>query len=287
MPDVPRFDPEPRTPRKRVPAGAVDCHMHVFGPAGRYPWSPARGYTPPEALLEDYAVVQERLGLERVVVVQPSVYGTDNRCTGDAVVRLGADKARGVAVLAAEVDEAELARLHEAGFRGARFNLISPGGVPFAGVGRLAEKIAAHGWHLQFFAGHAVVLDHAERLAALPVELVFDHFGPLDPSAGPDQPAMRALLDLLERGRSWVKISGAYRVDHGPAPWPAAKPFAERLLKEAPERLVWGTDWPHPGPAGPMPNDGDLLDALWDWCRDETLYRKVLVDNPARLYGFA
>jgi predicted TIM-barrel fold metal-dependent hydrolase len=287
MPDVPRFDPAPRAPVRRAPAGAVDCHMHVFGPAGRYPLSPARGYTPPDALLEDYAVVQERLGLERVVVVQPSVYGTDNRCTCDAVVRLGAAQARGVAVLPAEVDEAELARLHDAGFRGARLNLISPGGVPLEGVERLAERVAAQGWHLQFFAGHEVLVDHADRLAALPVDLVFDHFGPLDLAEGPAQPAMRALLDLLERGRSWVKISGAYRVDHGPAPWPAAKPFAELLLKEAPERLVWGTDWPHPGPAVPMPNDGDLLDALWDWCRDETLYRKVLVDNPARLYGFA
>jgi predicted TIM-barrel fold metal-dependent hydrolase len=260
--------------------------MHVFGPAGRYPWSPARGYTPADALLEDYAALQRRLGLERVVVVQPSVYGTDNRCTRDAVVRLG-PRGRGVAVLPAEVSQAELAQLHAAGFRGARLNLISPGGVPFDAVDTLAAKIAAHGWHLQFFMGPDVLLAHAEKLAALPVDLVFDHFGPLDRSKGVDQPAMRTLLDLLAGGSTWAKISGAYRVDHGASPWPGAQPFAALLLKEAPDRLVWGTDWPHPGPPGPMPDGGDLLDALWAWCQDEELYRKILVDNPARLYGFA
>jgi 2-pyrone-4,6-dicarboxylate lactonase len=259
--------------------------MHVFGPASLYPWSPARGYTPPDALLEDYAAVQARLGLERVVVVQPSVYGIDNRCTHDAVVRLR-PRGRGVAVLPAEVSPSELAGLDAAGFRGARLNLISSGGVPFEAVDMLAQKIAAHGWHLQFFMGPAVLLAHAKRLAALPVDLVFDHFGPLDLAQGPEQPAMRLLLGLLERGRAWVKISGAYRVDHGASPWPAAQPFAALLLKEAPDRLVWGTDWPHPGPAGPMPDAVDLLDALWDWCGDEALFRKVLVDNPARLYDF-
>jgi predicted TIM-barrel fold metal-dependent hydrolase len=260
--------------------------MHVFGPAARYPWSPARGYTPADALLEDYAAVQARLGLERVVVVQPSVYGTDNRCTYDAVKSLG-PQGRGVAVLPPEVSAAELARLHAAGFRGARLNLIGPGGVPLDAAGLLAQKIAAHGWHLQFFAGHDLLLSHGARLAALPVELVFDHLGPLDRSAGVEQPAMRVLLDLLGRGRAWVKLSGAYRVDHGEAPWPAAQPFARMLLQEAPDQLVWGTDWPHPDVRGPMPDADDLLDALWRWCQDEVLWRKVLVDNPARVYGFA
>jgi predicted TIM-barrel fold metal-dependent hydrolase len=286
QPDVPRFDPAPRAPVRRAPAGATDCHMHVFGPAERYPWSPARGYTPPDALLGDYAVVQERLGLERVVVVQPSVYGTDNRCTYDAVVALG-DQGRGVAVLGADVAEDELARLDDAGFRGVRFNLTTAGGVPFEAVDLLAAKVAAHGWHLQFLIGAEALLEHAGKLAALQVDLVLDHFGPLDGAKTADQPVMREILGLIEPGRTWVKISGAYRVDHGAAPWPAAAPFAGHLLQEASERLVWGTDWPHPGPAGPMPNDGHLLDALWGWCHDEALYRKVLVDNPARLYGFA
>ena len=260
--------------------------MHVFGPATRYPWSPARGYTPADALLEDYAAVQARLGLERVVVVQPSVYGTDNRCTRDAVVRLG-PRGRGVAVLPAEVSRAELARLDADGFRGARLNLVSAGGVPLDALDPLARKVAAHGWHLQLFAGPDLLPAHAARLAALPVDLVFDHFGPLDRAKGGEQPAMRALLDLLGRGRAWAKISGAYRVDHGASPWPGAKPLARLLLQEAPDRLVWGTDWPHPDLSGPMPDAGDLLDALWDWCGDEALYRKILVDNPARLYGFA
>ena len=260
--------------------------MHVFGPAERYPWSPARGYTPAEASLEDYAAVQAQLGLERVVVVQPSVYGTDNRCTRDAVVKLGA-LGRGVAVLPPEVSRSELEHLHDAGFRGARLNLLTPGGVPFDAVVRLAERIAPFGWHLQFFAGPDLLPAHAGTLAALPVELVFDHLGPIDRAGDVDQPAMRLMLDLLGRGRAWVKISGAYRIDHGASPWPAATPFVDLLLREAPDRVVWGTDWPHPTPPGPLPEAVDLLDVLWDWCADETLYRAVLVDNPAALYGFS
>jgi predicted TIM-barrel fold metal-dependent hydrolase len=284
--DVPRFDAQPRTPQWRAPAGSVDCHIHVFGPAERYPWSPERGYTPPDALLEDYALVQERLGLERAVVVQPSVYGTDNRRTHDAVVQLGRN-GRGVAVLPMDVEAAELARLHDAGFRATRLNLVSPGSASLDGIEALAEKIAVHGWHLVLHVAQQILHDHGARLAALPVELVFDHFGPLDFALGPDQPTMQELLGLLRGGRAWMKISCAYRIDHGPAPWPAASPFAELLLREVPDRLNWGTDWPHPGPPGPMPNDGDLLDGLWQWCRDEALYRQILADNPVRLYGFS
>lgn len=286
-PDVPGFDPEPKSPTMRAPDRTCDCHMHIFGPAAKYPWSAARGYTPPDALLDDYRRVQERLGLERTVVVQPSVYGTDNSCTRDAVLALGAD-GRGVAVLAPDVDEASLRALDDDGFRGARFNLVSKGGVGFEGVEALAAKLAPFGWHLQFFIDRDTLFENRERLSRLPVELVFDHFGSVDPARNADQPAMRALLRLLDGGRAWVKISGAYRVDHGPAPWPQATPFARRLIAEAPERLVWGTDWPHPMVDGPMPNDGDLIDALWAWCEgDARLYRRILVENPARLYGFA
>ena len=284
---APSFDPAPHTPKRRAPPGAADCHIHVFGPVKRYPLDPEHGYTPAQASLDDYAVLQHRLGLERMVVVQPSVYGTDNRCTYGALVQTG-DAARAIAVLPPDVEPDELVRLDEAGFRGVRFNLISGGGHPLEAVEELVPKIAPLGWHLQFFMTGQTLLDRHAWLAALPVPIVFDHFGPLHPApAGPEQPAMHALLSLLARGNSWVKISGAYRIDHGLAPWPAAKPYALRLLEEFPERLVWGTDWPHPMPPGTMPNDGDLLDALWDWCQDEELYRRVLVDNPAQLYGFA
>ncbi|MEM7024860.1 MAG: amidohydrolase family protein [Pseudomonadota bacterium] len=286
LPIAPLFDPAPHAPMERAPAGGVDCHLHVFGPLSSYPLDDERSYTPGEASLEDYAVLQRRLGLERMVIVQPSVYGTDNQCTYDALVQMG-DSARAIAVLPPDVDEEELAHLHRAGFRGVRFNLITGGGHPLEAVDELVPKIAPLGWHVQFFMGDQVLLDRHAWLAALPVPLVFDHFGPLQPApAGPEQPAMHALLNLLERGNSWVKISGAYRIDHGVAPWPGAKPLALRLLEEFPERLVWGTDWPHPMPPGAMPNDGDLLDALWDWCQDDALYERVLVENPARLYGF-
>ena len=286
VPDVPGFDPDPKTPERRAPDGACDCHMHIFGPAERYPWSPARGYTPPDALLGDYRRLQERLGLERTVVVQPSVYGADNACTRDAVVALGAE-GRGVAVLSPEVDEGTLAELDADGFCGVRFNLVSKGGESFEGIERMAAKVAPLGWHLQFYIDRDTLFEERERLSRLPVDLVFDHFGSMDAEGRVDQPAMRALLRLLDGGRAWVKISGAYRVDLGPAPWPAAAPFAARLIGHAPERLVWGTDWPHPSVEGPMPNDGDLLDALWTWCAgDSRLYHRILVDNPARLYGF-
>ena len=284
-PDVPHFDPEPKAPKMRAPAGACDCHMHIFGPAASYPWSPERGYTPPDALLGDYQRLRDVLGIERVVVVQPSVYGTDNSCTLDAVEALG-DAGRGVAVLSADVDDATLDRLDAAGFCGNRFNAVSKGGGNLDGIERMAARLAERGWHLQFYIDRDLLIAEADQLKDLPVDIVFDHFAAVDPAAGLDQPAFKILLDLLDGGRAWVKISGAYRVDTGPAPWPAATPFAKALIGHAPERLVWGTDWPHPGPAGPMPNDGDLLDALNDWTGDKLVFQKILVDNPARLYGF-
>ena len=286
MPDLPRFDAVTRAPRRRAPAGAVDCHMHVFGPAGRYPWSPARGYTPPDALLEDYALVQQRLGLERVVVVQPSVYGTDNRCTCDAVVRLGPDKARGVAVVAPEVSEAELARLHGAGFRGARLNLISPGGVPLDGVDGSRPRSRRTAGTCSFSRAMRCCSSmpggwrrcRSTWCSTISARSIF-------PTGRSSRRCGRCWIcsgvghlgQALRRlpGRSWRRTLAC------------GETVRRGLLKEAPERLVWGTDWPHPGPPGPMPDAGDLLDALWDWCRDEVLYRKILVDNPARLYGFS
>ncbi len=282
----------PRRPTLTVPPGATDCHCHVFGPAVRFPFVPERGYTPPDAPLEDYVRLQGILGLERTVIVQPSVYGNDHRCTEDAIRRLGA-RARGIAVVPPEIEETELQRLDGAGFRGTRLNLLhSGGGVPLSALETVAAKVAPLGWHVQIYASADLLADALPRLLALPTPVVIDHLGHIDPAAGLAQAGFRALLRLLETGRGWVKLS-AYRSDLGGAPFLKAVPFVRALEAAAPERLVWGTDWPHPnlperapGIPMPMPDDGDLVDALGVWFEHTAALDRVLVTNPARLYGF-
>ena len=274
-------------PRRRAPAGACDSHMHIFGPATRYPYIDARDYTPADALMADYRAMCDTLGIARTVVVQPSIYGLNHDCTAEAVENLG-DRGRGVAVLDTDVHDGELERLHAIGFRGTRFNLVNAGGVAATALESMAARVAEYGWHVQVMIHGPDLADLDQRLRALPVDVVIDHMGRMDAAAGIDQPGFRALLGLMETGRCWVKLSGAYRTDLDGPPWQAARPFAEALIKAAPERLVWATDWPHPDLAGsPMPNDGDLLDALGDWVPDDDTLHRILVDNPAMLYDFS
>lgn len=290
---IPGPDPHPRRPRLAAPPGACDCHCHVFGPAERFPYVPERNYTPPDAPLEDFLALLDILGLERAVVVQPSVYGTDNACTEDAIRRMNG-RARGVAVIDPDAPEAEVARLDAAGFRGARLNLIHTGGsTPLDALEAVAARVAPFGWHVQLYLRGRILPDIAARLAGLPTDVVIDHLGHMDEEEGTGQEGFRALLSLLDTGRCWVKLC-AYRFDHTGAPFDRARPFAQALNAAAPERLVWGTDWPHPDIPGPrpgvpgrMPNDGDLLDALGAWFEDPAAIRRILVDNPAALYGFA
>lgn len=280
----------PPVPAKRPswtpPPGATDCHMHIFGPASQFPYAAVRDYTPTDCLMPLYKEMCATVGIERTVVVHPSVYGYDNRCSEQAVRDLGPN-GRGVAVLPPDVDKAEIRRLDGIGFRGVRFNMVSSGGTPREALESMAAKIADFGWHIQVFTKSASIAEMEQRYAKLPVEVVFDHIGGADASQDLQQPGFQALLRLLEAGRAWVKVSGAYRVDFDGAPWPKAAPFAKRLIEAAPDRVVWGTDWPHPHLGGrPMPNDGDLMDALASWTADPEVRRKILVDNPARLYGF-
>jgi predicted TIM-barrel fold metal-dependent hydrolase len=282
----------PRRPTLALPPGATDCHCHVFGPSARFPFVQGRGYTPPDAPLEDYLRLLERLGLERTVIVQPSVYGNDHSATEDAIRRLGA-RARGIAVVPPAVDGTELARLDAAGFRGTRLNLLnSGGGVPLEALETVAAKVAPLGWHVQIYAAPDLLADALPRLLALPTPVVIDHLGQIDPAAGLEQPGFRAMLRLIESGRGWVKLC-AYRSDLEGAPFHRAAPFVRALEAAAPERLVWGTDWPHPnlperapGVPGLMPDDGDLVDALGVWFEDAAARERILVANPARLYGF-
>jgi predicted TIM-barrel fold metal-dependent hydrolase len=284
------FDPNPRRPRLRAPSGACDCHAHVFGPADRYPYSPKRGYTPPDAPFEAYRRMHETLGIERGVLTQPSVYGTDNRAILDAVA-MDPQRLRAVVAVDADISDEELRRLAAAGARGVRVNLVDKGGMPFASFGeveRFAGRIAGLGWHVEFLVHVHEYLNLATRLRSLAVPSVIGHLGYMSSSEGVGNEGFRRFLDLVAEGRCWVKLSGAYRVTTGEhAPYPDVAPLARALIDTRPDRMLWGTDWPHPICKVPMPNDGDLLDLLLDWAPDETTRRRILVDNPARLYGFA
>jgi predicted TIM-barrel fold metal-dependent hydrolase len=274
-------------PSWRAPPGATDCHCHVFGPYDRYPLSPGRSYTPPEASVAQYLEVLGTIGLSRTVIVQPSVYGTDNAVTLDAVDAIGPHRARAVVVVDEGSGAAELAAMAARGARGVRFNAVSGNGAPLEQLEWLAERIAPLGWHVQLYT-HASVLPELEPvLRRLPVPVVVDHMGGVKAAAGGvEHPGFRSLLRLLENG-AWVKLSG-YRASASP-PYADVAPMARALLQAAPERCVWGTDWPHPSLHDPaeVPDDGELLDALGRWVPDEAARRAVLVDNPARLYGFA
>jgi len=267
----------------RPPAFACDCHIHVFGPYARYPLDAARKYTPAEARLEDYRRVMASLGTARVVLVQPSVYGVDNSCQRDAIAALG-DRARGVAVIDERASAKELGELSAAGFVGIRLNIMRA--ENFDSLEGLARRTAEFGWHLQLHVPGWSLPEIAGRLLALPTEFVIDHLGRVDPDAGLGQPAFQALLQLVDSGRCWVKLSAPYRMDLDGAPYRKAAPFARELVRRNPERMVWGTDWPHPDVAE-VPEDQGLLDVLLDWAPDEAVRNRILVDNPAKLYRFS
>jgi 2-pyrone-4,6-dicarboxylate lactonase len=283
-------DFRPRRPRLAVPPHACDCHAHILGPASVHPYAPRRVYTPPDCLLPDYRNMLAALGLERAVLVQPSVYGTDNAVLVEALERAGGGY-RGVAVVDPAVADLELARLNACGVRGVRVNAVDvpgrkPGDLPIDRLRGLARRVAPLGWHLELLlhVDEFPALDDA--LAGLPVDVVIGHLGYMGAARGLDDPGFRALLRLLERGRCWVKLTGPYRISKTALPYPDVAPLAHALAGARPDRLVWGSDWPHVMLKGAMPNDADLLDLLAVWLPDEKLRKRVLVDNPELLYGF-
>ncbi len=270
-----------------LPAGSVDCHHHVYD--NRFPYDPDTKLRLPDAAVSDYRQLQRRLGLQLSVVVQPSSYGTDNRCLVDALRQFGAD-ARGIAVIGEQTSDEELQELHEAGVRGIRFNLSRPAGAGVELLDRLAARVAPLGWHAQIHTlgpGYVVL---EERLAALPVPLVIDHLGRVPQPEGIRHKGFSVLRRLVERGRTWIKLSGVYHDSVTGAPsYGDTGNMVRTWLKDAPERVVWGTDWPHPAAMigeKPMPDDALLLDLFGEWVADSTLLKTVLVDNPCHLYGF-
>lgn len=278
-------DPEPRAPRLAAPAGTCDTHFHVFGPLDAFPYQPDRSYTPPAASVESFRRLQKTLGTSRCVIVQPSVYGTDNACTLEAMRRLGSG-CRGVAVIDETFSEAQLESLHAVGIRGIRFNLLFRGGTGLDSLERLAARIAPLGWHVQLLLDGRDLPGLSATLRALPVDIVVDHMGHAPASLGVAHPGNQALLDLVRGGRCWVKLSGAYRISGETVPYADVAPLARALIAAGPERMVWGSDWPHPAITCPMPNDADLFDLVGDWTDDPAQRQKILAGNAAVLYGF-
>jgi len=284
-------------PAFAVPRGTCDCHVHVFGPADRFPYSDKRLYTPGDASISDLEALHRALRIDRVVIVHPSPYGTDNACTVDAVRKLG-PRARGVAVIDERTSARELDDMHAAGVRGVRVNLETSGVSDPATAGRLLQEAAARvaplGWHVQTYTNLAIVTALFDTMLKLPTTLVIDHFGRAQAERGITQPGLAQLLALLASGKVYVKISAAYRISQL-AGYPDAAPVACALIDANPDRIVWGTDWPHPGgtrrdPAAIEPfrteDDGAALNRLAGWTRDRAELEKILVDNPARLYQF-
>jgi 2-pyrone-4,6-dicarboxylate lactonase len=282
-------DPAPKSPANAIPRGACDAHMHICGPESRYTYSAERIYTPPDALLPSYLHLMERLRLERVVFVQPSVYGTDNTAMLDAMRECPHD-CRGIAVVTADIGEPELEALHAAGIRGVRLNIVDTQSaepiLPQREIVNLAAKIAALGWHLELLAHVDDFPSLASLLRGLPVDVVFGHLGYCRRGASVDALGFQALLRLLETGRCWVKLTGPYRLTDVELPYSPVAAFAEALLRAAPERLVWGSDWPHVMLRGAMPNDAELLDLLYEWTGSADAAQRILVDNAAALYDF-
>jgi 2-pyrone-4,6-dicarboxylate lactonase len=286
-PTIPGPDPHPRTPRFRLPPLACDAHTHIFGPGHRYPYAPDRPYTPPDAPLEDFQALHATLGIGRAVIVNATVHGVDNSVALDAIA-VSNGRYRAVANIDATITERELQRLHNGGFRGCRFNFVRHlGGVPDMRMfHRIVAMVAPLGWHIDLHFDAIDIPDYADMLTTLPVPYTIDHMGRVRAADGLDQLPFRTLIDLMQRDeKCWVKVSGCERVSSAGPPFTDAVPFARRLVETAPDRVIWGTDWPHPN-VKVMPNDGDLVDLVPLFAPETELQQKVLVDNPARLFGF-
>lgn len=279
------FHPNPSRPQLQLPKGACDAHCHVFGPAAEFPFAPTRTYTPVDAPWERLEDLHGLLGLERTVLVQASCHGTDNSAMMDAIAKSNGT-CRGVAMVGRDVTDDELQRLNAGGVRGIRFNFVTHLGqdADLDTVRALAERIAPLGWHavVHFEADRLEIL--APVLKSLPVTMVIDHMGRVDASAGLDQPAYQMLLDLMQDERFWVKVCGSERITRQGPPYADAAQFGADLVARFPDRTLWGTDWPHPNIKKDMPDDGALVDLLARIAPGEEALKRLLVDNPTRLY---
>ncbi len=290
MQDYFPFDPDPKPPSFAVPPGATDCQFHVFGPPSLYPVRAGAAYQMPQATFAEAQRMHQALGIERGVIVQSTTYGTDHRVLLDALAQAG-QGFRGCAIgsVLNELDDRELARLDAAGIRGARFNFL--GAVNLApdekGFARAVSRAAELGWYVKIQPGQNGIMDSVALYEDLDVPVVIDHIGRPNLAEGIEGPTVRKVAQLLERGNVWVMLSNGHKISRNGPPWDDVLPIAQAYIRAAPDRVLWASDWPHPLSKTPPPNDGDLMDLLLRYAGDEDDARRILVDNPAQLFGFA
>ena len=285
-------DRNPRGPRTAFPPLACDTHAHIFGPAARFPYVAERIYTPPDSTYDDYRKLLATLGVQRAVLVQPSVYGADNAAMLDAMQRFGAG-VRAVAVADPSISSGAIEAMHAAGVRGLRFNVVdrreNKNVVPADMLRDVAKRIAPFGWHIELLVNVDEAPQFAKAVAGIPVPIVLGHLG--YPKSGAqrwtEHAAFTDLLRLLDGGRCWIKLTGPYRISAAAdVPYEDVDAAAQKLSTAAPQRLIWGTDWPHAMKKKRMANDGEIADLLERWAPDARTRARILVDNPAELYGF-
>jgi 2-pyrone-4,6-dicarboxylate lactonase len=281
---LPPPDPHPVKPKYAPPPRACDGHCHIFGPASKFPYAPDRRYTPQDAGRETLAALHRHLGLERAVLVQASCHGTDNRAMLDAM-QWSKGAWRGVAMVTKEISDLELMALHQAGVRGVRFNFVAHlGGAPdLKNVQAVIARVTPLGWHIQLHLDAGDIETYRDFLKSLRVPFIIDHMGRVDAKHGLDQKPFRHLLELMKNELAWIKVSGPERISSAGKPFHDAMPFARALIAAASDRVLWGTDFPHPNVKW-MPNDGELVDLFAATVTDDAARRKILVDNPERLY---
>jgi 2-pyrone-4,6-dicarboxylate lactonase len=281
-------DPNTRTPKFSLPKNATDAHCHIFGPGDRYPYAEDRTYTPPDAGLDKFKELQRILGLSRAVLVNASCHGTNNDPIIDAIAQSGGAY-RGVANIDQSFDEKAIEKLNAQGIRGCRFNFVKHlGGVPDMDEFHLVvNRIKGFGWHVVLHFDAIDLVTHEDLLDNLPVPYIIDHMGRVPTKDGLEQQPFQILKEFAKRENCWVKVCGAERISSMGPPFTDAMPFARELIRIAPDRVLWGTDWPHPNIKEHMPNDGDLVDLIPLMAETPELQQKLLVDNPHRLYGFS
>ena len=271
-------------PKLKAPPGTCDTHMHIYD--SKYPRAPTAKIDAPAAPVSAYRRMCDRLGIERTVVVQPSTYGKDNRCTLEAVTTIGSG-ARCIVVVDESATDDELDRLTKLGARGIRFFMLAGAPLPWSILETMSARVASFGWHVQLQLDGRDLPAHESVLNRLSSTLVIDHVGKFLEPVSLDHPGFCTLQRLIEKGRTWVKLSAPYEVSKaGPPNYEDVGKLAKTLAKAAPERMLWATNWPHPTPGAPVPDDAWMLDMLLDWVPNESARKKVLVENPAQLYGF-
>ena len=286
MKSIPAPDPNTRAPKFRPPPLACDAHCHIFGPAAKFPYDPKASYHPPDSPFEGLQKLHSILGFERAVIVHASCHGPDMRATLDGIARSGG-KYRGTAIIDESYSDKDFQKMQDGGIRGVRFNFVQHlGGRPdMAFFHRTVARLKEMGWHLILHLDSKDLVEFRDTFMTIPVPMVIDHMGRVVAAQGLEQEPFKVLLSFLKNQNTWVKICGAERVSSKGPPFDDAVPFAQALIEAAPDRILWGTDWPHPN-VKVMPNDGDLVDLFPLMAPTPTLQRQILVENPARLYGF-